>query len=105
MNSTASRNGWFNAASATSRSAGLALKAIPRPATESMSMSLAPSPTAIVCSIGTPTWSANARNARALPGRSMISPITRPVSRPSTTSRVLARTKSSSRSCARPSIT
>ena len=54
MNSTVSRYGWFSDASATSRSAGLALNATPSPAAASMSMSLAPSPTATVCSIGTP---------------------------------------------------
>ena len=54
MNSTVSRYGWLSDASATSRSAGLALNATPSPAAASMSMSLAPSPTATVCSIGTP---------------------------------------------------
>ena len=36
------------------RSAGLALNATPRPAAVNMSMSFAPSPTATVCSMGTP---------------------------------------------------
>ena len=59
-------------ASATSRSAGLALNATPRPAAASMSMSLAPSPTATVCSIGTPACWAKSRSALAFPGRSTI---------------------------------
>ena len=35
-------------------------------------MSLAPSPTATVCSIGTPAWVAKSRSALALPARSTI---------------------------------
>src|SRR3954447_16812635 len=63
---------------------------MPSPAVLSMSRSLAPSPTATVCSSGMPYSAANRRSARALPGRSTISPTSPPVSRPSATSRVLA---------------
>src|SRR6478735_1532736 len=105
MNSTVSRYGWLRDASATSRSAGLALNATPRPAAASMSMSLAPSPTATVCAIGTPACCAKSRSALAFPGRSMTGPITRPVSFPSTISSSLAATKSISSSCASGSMT
>ena len=56
------------AVSATSRSAGLALKATPRPAVLSMSMSFAPSPTATHWASGTPKCSAAWRSAVGLPG-------------------------------------
>ncbi|EIC71116.1 GntR family regulatory protein [Mycobacteroides abscessus M94] len=105
MNSTTSRYGWLTEASATLRNAGLALKATPRPAADSMSISFAPSPTATVCASGTPASYANCRNALALPGRSTTSPITLPVSLPSTISRTLAATKSRASSWARGSIT
>src|SRR6476659_7079131 len=105
MNSTVSRYGWLRDASATSRSAGLALNATPRPAAASMSMSLAPSPTATVCAIGTPACCAKSLSALAFPGRSMIDPTTRPVSFPSTISSSLAATKSICSSCASGSMT
>ena len=44
----ASRYGTLSVVSAAWRTIGLALKAMPRPATANMSMSLAPSPTAMV---------------------------------------------------------
>ena len=68
-------------------------------------MSLAPSPTATVCSIGTPACWAKSRNAFALPARSITGPTTRPVSLPSTISSSLAATKSSISSCASGSMT
>ena len=65
-----------------------------------MSRSLAPSPTATVCSSGMPWSAANRSRARALPARSTISPTRPPVSFPSATSRVLAAAKSSPRASA-----
>src|SRR5665213_3011238 len=88
--STASKYGTVSWVSACSWTTGFALKAIPRPDAESMSMSLAPSPTATVCSKGTPTSSAKRRKALALPARSTISPTRRPVNFSSTISRRLA---------------
>ncbi len=86
----ASRLGTLTDVSAALRTTGLALKAIPSPAAAIMSRSLAPSPTATDWLSGTPAAAANCRSARSLPGRSTISPATRPVSRPSATSSVLA---------------
>ena len=71
---TASRCGTLTEASAAARTAGLALKAMPRPAAAIMSRSLAPSPTATVWLSGTPASAANRRSAAAFPARSMTGP-------------------------------
>ena len=86
----ASRWGTLSEVSAALRTAGLALNAMPSPAAAIMSRSLAPSPTATVWLSGTPALAANSRSVRSLPGRSMISPVTRPVSLPSAISSVFA---------------
>ncbi len=70
----ASRYGTVSAASAASRTTGLALKAMPRPAAASMSMSLAPSPTAMVRASGTPAAAAKVASAAAFPARSTMAP-------------------------------
>ena len=71
----ASRYGTLRAVSAASRTTGFALKAMPNPAAANMSMSLAPSPTAMVRARGTPAASAKIASAAAFPARSMIGPI------------------------------
>ena len=86
----ASRYGTLSAVSAAWRTIGLALKAMPRPATASMSRSFAPSPTAMVRDRGTPAAAANRRRASAFPARSTIGPTSPPVSTPSSIASWLA---------------
>ena len=78
--------------SAASRTAGLALNAMPSPAAAIMSRSLAPSPTATVWDSGTPASAANRRSASALAARSITGPDSRPVSLPAEISSELAAT-------------
>ena len=91
--------------SAAALTAGLALKAIPIPAIAIISRSFAPSPIAIVCSRSTLCSAAKSRSADALPARSIIAPISSPVSFPSAISRLFARIWSMPNSAARGAIT
>ncbi len=88
----------MTAVSAASRTTGLALKAIPKPAAASMSRSLAPSPTATVCSTGMPRSAATRRSRSAFPALSITGPSSSPVRTPSAISRRLANVRSTSRS-------
>jgi len=68
---------------ACSLTLGLAWKATPSPASLSMGMSLAPSPTAITCFSDKPSFLAISCSSSALRLPSTISPLTCPVSLPS----------------------
>ena len=81
----------MTAVSASARTTGLALKAIPSPAASIMSRSLAPSPMATVRASGSPSSAANSRRAAAFAGPVHHLAENSAGQFPSTISKVLAR--------------